>query len=311
MSTRDNARTHARRLERLGSAALVGLVAGAALALTTGVGPASAETTGSQTTTFDLGDLDATGTGTFDQFDPSLGTLTAVHITADVTMDFDVCTTNLSDEASSVPAGEVQGSAPVTFAGGVVADAGGALALPGVTLTANAGGDPCQAWLDTGTAPSTGDSSLVSGSDTDHFDRTLTDPAALAAYVGTGTVDYGFTASSDSAISQPSEWTIVFLAEGSGRASVVYEYTPRTTSPSPTPTPTTSPTPSSSHSASPTHGTSPSHTSTSTPTPGTSPGTLPSTGGPPAGLLGLGAALAGGGGLMALLGLRRRKGAHS
>ncbi|WP_182378778.1 choice-of-anchor E domain-containing protein [Nocardioides sp. WS12] len=195
---------------------------------TMGVAPASAVTGDTQTVTFDLGDLDASGTGQIEQFDPDLGELTSVKIEAEVTMDFAVCITNLSEEASSVNSGNVSGAAPLTFAGDVVAQTSGAMEVPALELAANGGTDGCSAWEEAGgdpnTAPAGANSQLTAGSDSDTFSTTITDEAALAPYVGTGTVGFDYTASSASNLSQPSEWTLVFLASGAGEVNVTYTY---------------------------------------------------------------------------------------
>lgn len=196
--------------------------------LTMGLVPASAETGETQTVTFDLGDLDASGSGEIDQFDPANGTLTSVEITADVTMDFAVCITNLSQEAATVNSGDVSGSASLAFAGDLVADASGALAVPALELPANPGVDGCADWEDAGgdpnSPPAGANSNLTVGSDSDTWSETITDEAALAPYTGTGTVAFDYEASSMSNLSQPSEWTLVFLASGSGEVSVTYTY---------------------------------------------------------------------------------------
>lgn len=94
-------------------------------ALTTvdvGVGPASAETTSPESETFDLGDLDESGTVQLDAFDPSLGELTGVEVEASADMMVQPCITNTSDEAESLPEGVVSGTVEVTYAGEVVID---------------------------------------------------------------------------------------------------------------------------------------------------------------------------------------------
>ncbi|MFW6868751.1 choice-of-anchor E domain-containing protein [Nocardioides sp. CPCC 206347] len=196
--------------------------------LTMGVAPASAVTGETQTVTFDLGDLDASGTGQIEQFDPALGELTSVKIEAEVTMDFAVCVTNLSEAAASVNSGNVSGAAPLTFAGDVIAQTSGAMAVPAVELPPNEGSDGCSAWLEAGADPNTppagANSSLTAGSDSDTFSTTITDEAALAPYTGTGTVGFDYTASSASDLAQPSEWTLVFLASGAGEVNVTYTY---------------------------------------------------------------------------------------
>lgn len=195
---------------------------------TMGVAPATAATGDTQTVTFDLGDLDASGTGQIEQFDPALGTLTSVEIEAEVTMDFAVCITNLSEEVASVNSGNVSGAAPLTFAGDLVVQTSGAMAVPALELAPNAGTDGCAAWQEAGgdpnTQPAGANSQLTTGSDIDTYSTTITDQAALAPYTGTGTVGFDYTATSASDLSQPSEWTLVFLASGQGEVSVTYTY---------------------------------------------------------------------------------------
>lgn len=214
--------------------ALAVLAATALAALAAGAAPVQAAAepvqTPTQTATFDLGDLDESGTGTFEQFDPSLGTLTSVEITAEVAMDFVVCVTNLSEAATSINTGNVSGTAPLEFAGEVVADTAGAMTVPAVELAASGGVDGCADWLeaggDAGTPPAGANSTMTSGSDTDTWSTTLTSVAQLAPYVGTGTVPFAYSAASASDLSQPSEWTLVFLASGEGQASIRYTYLP-------------------------------------------------------------------------------------
>lgn len=214
---------------------------GALGAVTLGVGPASADTTEEQTVIVDLGDLDNAGTGLFDQFDPALGTLTSITIEADVSMSFDVCLTNLSEDGDAivVPAGSASGEAVLTFAGGIVATASGSMPVPETTLQPSDGGDDCSVFESTGTPPSTPDSELISQSGVvDTFSFTTTDPDQLAPYVGTGTVSFDWAPTSASDINQPSEWTIVFLADGDGEARITYEYTPDNPPSPPPPTST-------------------------------------------------------------------------
>ncbi|HWJ66637.1 MAG TPA: choice-of-anchor E domain-containing protein [Nocardioides sp.] len=193
-------------------------------------GPAQAATTATQTVTFDLGDLDESGTGQIEQFDPALGELTSVAIDAEVTMDFAVCVTNLSEEAASVNDGAVSGTADLSFAGDLVANTSGAMSVPGSELSSFDGTDGCADWLDAGGDPATdpvgANSTLTTGSDTDTWSTSITDADALAPYVGTGTVGFDYTAASASDLAQPSEWTLVFLASGAGEVNVTYTYEP-------------------------------------------------------------------------------------
>ncbi|TWG92595.1 hypothetical protein L615_000700000020 [Nocardioides sp. J9] len=192
--------------------------------------PAHAAETETQTITFDLGDLDESGSGAIEQFDPALGTLTSVELEANVTMDFSVCITNLSQEAASVNTGEVSGTADLTFAGDLVASTAGAMTVPGEDMPANTGIDGCADWLDAGadpgSAPAGDNSTLTVGSDTDTWSASITEAADLAPYVGTGTVSFDYTAASASDLAQPSEWTLVFLASGEGEVTVTYTYEP-------------------------------------------------------------------------------------
>lgn len=217
-------RTYLMRSKRLHRAAAVVALAGLG-SLTLGMGPAAAETTPEQTATFDLGDLDASGTGEFDQFDPSLGTLTSISITAEVEMSFDVCVTNHSAESTVIPAGEATGDAVLTFAGDIVADVAGTMPVPELTLAEGDDTDDCTAFVEEGVVPASDDSELTSQSGVvDTFSTTITDPAVLELYTGTGTVPFSYEPSSNAEINQPSEWTIAFLAAGAGEATIQYEY---------------------------------------------------------------------------------------
>lgn len=192
---------------------------------------ADAEVTATETDQFDLGDLDLSGSGSFEQFDPALGKLRAVHLTASADMQFEVCMTNLSDDASTIPAGLASGDVPVEFAGDIVANLEGDTPVPEFTASANQGGDPCQDWLDNGTEPSSTDSVRFSASLDDTWSRTVTNATKLKPYIGTGQVDYDYAASSASNLGQPSEWTIIFLASGAGEVSIRYEYDAEGTGP--------------------------------------------------------------------------------
>lgn len=209
------------------------LVAAGAMAVTAVAwagAPAHAAETATQTVTFDLGDLDETGTGQIEQFDPALGELTSVEIEAEVTMDFAVCVTNLSEESASINDGSVSGTADLSFAGDLVANTSGAMAVPGSEMPANTGTDGCADWLDAGgdagTDPAGANSTLTAGTDTDTWSASISDAAALAPYIGTGTVGFDYEAASASDLAQPSEWTLVFLASGAGEVTVTYTYEP-------------------------------------------------------------------------------------
>lgn len=191
--------------------------------------------TDAKTVAVNLGDMDRPGTGHFPKFDPSLGKLESVTLTADVTMKFQSCLTNLSLESSTIQAGQVSGDAPITFAGGVIAEAKGSMDVPTTTLSANTGDgsrvDGCGDWLGSGPPPSgpvptTSDSNYLAKSAPSTWTKTITDPSILKLYEGSGTVAFHWTATTDSTLGQPSEWTIIFLAKGSGTASVVYNYRP-------------------------------------------------------------------------------------
>lgn len=251
-------------------------------ALTLGVAaPAAAESTETQTVAVDLGDLDNSGSGVFDQFDPALGTLTAVTIEADVSMSFDVCTTNRSEVATTVPAGSASGEAVLTFAGGVVATASDTMSVNEDPLTGFDGTDDCAAFADGGPAPTGGDSSITSQAGVvETFSETITAAEQLAPYIGTGTVGFDWAPTSTSNVGQPSGWTIVFLASGDGEARITYEYTPGENPPEPPPVNPPEPPP------------------VNPPEP---PDTLPNTGGPNEALVALaGLLLMIGGGLIAL-----------
>ncbi|MBM0125820.1 choice-of-anchor E domain-containing protein [Pimelobacter simplex] len=217
-------------MKKLAAATVSTAVVTLGLVVGVGVAPARADQTGTQTTTVDLGDLDAAGNGVFNQFDPALGTLTSVQLTAEVTMDFQVCVTNLSEGATTVNSGTATGKSSISFAGGVVAQADGALSVPAVDLQPNTGTDGCDAWQlaggDPASQPAGANSRMTAGAQTDQWSATLTQPAQLTPYIGKGTVGFSYTSSSASNLAQPAEWTLVFLAGGSGRLSVTYTYTP-------------------------------------------------------------------------------------
>ncbi|NBH04286.1 choice-of-anchor E domain-containing protein [Amycolatopsis sp. SID8362] len=256
--------------------------------------PALADTTAVQTVQVDLGDLDKPGNGTFQQFDPSLGTLASMTITADVTMTFEVCMTNRSPEASTIDAGVVGGKAPITFAGNIVADATGAMDVPATTLAATSGVDSCTTWRQTGVKPTAPDSFYITEDDQWPFSRAVSDPSILSMYTGTGTVPVSWEASSASTLGQPSEWTIIFQAHGAGRATIQYTYDVAPTSSAPTET-RSQPVPT---------GATP--VSTRAGAAAASSGDLANTGAPAAQLAGVAVALFLGGSAMVFAGVRRR-----
>ena len=60
--------------------------------------------------------------------------------------------------------------------------------------------------------------------DTQTGSGSITDPAALAAFIGPGTLPYTVDQSSEGDVLQSSEWDITFLAHGSTAVTVTYTY---------------------------------------------------------------------------------------
>ena len=60
--------------------------------------------------------------------------------------------------------------------------------------------------------------------DTQTGSGSITDPAALAAFIGPGTLPYTVDQSSEGDVLQSSEWDITFLAHGSVAVTVTYTY---------------------------------------------------------------------------------------
>lgn len=179
-------------------------------------------------------------------------------LTIETTVLTQNCIENLSTESGTTVGGPVTANLRVEFPAGQNATTSGiSKTIPGTSLPASNGSDNCAPGPDPGTGHhnspvSASDVLFDEATDADSTSETFTDPADLAAFVGPGSVAYSFTSSSNADITQPSEWDIVFVAQGTYRITVQYAYTggstsstipcvpPTTTVPGQTP-PTTTP----------------------------------------------------------------------
>jgi hypothetical protein len=215
------------------------VIAGIGAAVATGLllapNAASAATTSSSAS--ETHTLQAMTGGAVDLFDPSLGTLTQVDWTVDVSVTTELCAENLSTSAGAVPSGTTAAQLSVNFPTGTTTTASVGSTVPAVSLSVSNGSNDCLAGLDLGN-DAAGDPptfpSGVSASDvyfnadtgTQSASDTVTDPAALAAFIGPGTLPYTIDQSSDGDVLQSSEWDITFLAHGAVAVSVTYTYEP-------------------------------------------------------------------------------------
>ncbi|CAN5657336.1 hypothetical protein BH24ACT5_BH24ACT5_16260 [soil metagenome] len=175
--------------------------------------------------------LDAPGSGTLDAFDPSLGTLTSVTYSVSTDVLTQVCIENLSQTSGSTTGGPASGTLAVTFPAGITTTSSVDASVPATDLPASNGTDDCLAGFDEEEAVfpgtvSSSDVAFTSLRDPQTATGIITDPAAMAAFIGPGTVPFSWTSASNADINQPSEWDIFFIAAGDLAVSVTYTYTP-------------------------------------------------------------------------------------
>ena len=210
-----------------------GIGAAVGLGLLLVPGAANAATTSSSSSQSHT--LQALTGGTVDKFDPSLGTLTRVDWTTEVTVTTELCAENLSTAASAVPSGTTAGEVTVNFPAGTATTASVSGTVPAVSLSVSNGSDDCLGALvlgnDAAGQPPTfpggaSASDVYFNADTDNQtgSGSITDPAALAAFVGPGTLPYTVDQSSEGDVLQSSEWDITFLAHGAVAVTVTYTY---------------------------------------------------------------------------------------
>jgi LPXTG-motif cell wall-anchored protein len=175
-------------------------------------------------------DLDSPGSGTLDAFDPSLGTLIQVDYTVATDVLIQVCSENLSTEAGATTGGPASGQLSVTYPAGVVTTSAVNTALPTTNLSASNGSTDCLGGFDAGSrtfpsSVSSSDVAFLSTTDPSSASGSITDAAGLAPFVGPGTVAVTWTSASNADITQPSEWDIWFVAQGELEVTVTYVYT--------------------------------------------------------------------------------------
>jgi LPXTG-motif cell wall-anchored protein len=220
---------------RWGRHVLIAMATAGTVALA--VVPTTASAATSSDSSSETRTLQALTGGSVDKFDPSLGTLTQVDWTSDVAVTTELCAENLSTATGATPTGTTNGSLSVTFPAGTVTTASVGETIPGVSLSASNGADNCLGGLvigdDAAGQPPTFPSGVSASdvyfkalADTQNASGSITDPAALAAFIGPGTLPYTIAQSSQGDVVQSSEWDVTYLAYGSVAVSVTYTYTP-------------------------------------------------------------------------------------
>ena len=175
--------------------------------------------------------LDAPGTVTLDAFDPTLGVLTAVTVSLRVEVLVQNCIENTSSDAASMVAGSATASLDAEFPGGAnPTEAAVDASVPSTDLAPSNGGNDCAGGFDeaAGRFPAS-----VTAGDTVYFEQTdqadstdtLTDSDEMAPFIGSETIEVAYTPQSDTALTLPTDWDNVSVAQGQLQASVAYEYT--------------------------------------------------------------------------------------
>src|SRR5262249_31926789 len=137
--------------------------------------------TQTQTATFSQAQTDQARTATLPQFDPTLGTLTSVEIQAQGSIQSHVQIENLGGAPGAFTS-QLNGQMSFSLPG-----AANFQATPSTTLNANLGAFDGQPDLQGSDSHDFGTTNLAGT----FADTTVTDPTALAAYTGTGTVTVG------------------------------------------------------------------------------------------------------------------------
>jgi large repetitive protein len=151
-----------------------------------------------------------TKTDTFNQFDPSLGTLTSVDILVNGTLTSDIKIENTDGSSGQVNA-SVSGN--ITMSG-----------IPGTTnpVVTTLNGTPQQTTIAPDGTVDFG-AQTVSGSQTITLDATQQD---LSAYIGTGTISVTEQANSTSSATGPGNIVDTIASNGGATVQIVYHYTP-------------------------------------------------------------------------------------
>ncbi|HPM85160.1 MAG TPA: SdrD B-like domain-containing protein, partial [Candidatus Anammoximicrobium sp.] len=171
---------------------------------------------------FPSGYTNWTQTRSIDQFDPALGTLTAVEITnlGSITTTFRFENT---DPTPSTVTYQLAGQVSLTGVGIGVGGVGSPLALSISKPAQSASLSAYDGVTDfAGTSGITIDSVTSSSSSS----TVLTDPAVIALYTGTGTVAFSETATGASSVSGSGNLTTQRRTTALGQVTVVYHYIP-------------------------------------------------------------------------------------
>ncbi|MFO0925571.1 MAG: SdrD B-like domain-containing protein [Gemmataceae bacterium] len=164
---------------------------------------------------FDTAKTDHTRSATIQQFDSSLGTLTAVEIIAEGQLNSSIQMENLEDVAAALKA-ELRGSLQFQVGGTVLQD------NPQTTVNGTLSAFDGQADLSGSSARDFGTTTLRGA-----FTRTvLTNSSDLAAFTGSGTIGVSELASMKSCLCGTGNHMGAIRTTASGRVSVVYHYTP-------------------------------------------------------------------------------------
>ena len=135
-----------------------------------------------------------------------------------------------------MPSGTTAAQVSVNFpTDGTVTTASVSDTVPPVSLSVSNGSNDCLGGLVIGNDAAGQPPSFPSGvsasdvyfnadNGTQTGSDTITDPAALAAFIGPGTMPYTVDQSSEGDVLQSSEWDITFLAHGSITVTVTYTY---------------------------------------------------------------------------------------
>jgi hypothetical protein len=165
---------------------------------------------------FEAAPTDHTRTAALPQFDPALGTLTAVDVIAEGLLQSRVQVENLGAGAANVRAG-LTGAFTFQAPG-----AGPLVSNPTAELTGALPAFDGQMDLQGTSAKDFGATPLAAPAVT----ARVTDPAALEAYVGTGTVSVSEAARAELSASGPGNLLAMANSVASGKVKVVYHYTP-------------------------------------------------------------------------------------
>lgn len=178
----------------------------------------TAPTTTTRTVSFDVAATDWSQTRAVAQFNPTLGRLTAVEIVADGTVTSTIRVENVSTSSASTATATVSGTLTLTGPG-----------IPtGLMLTPMANAGTFNATAYDGTMDFGGTSGHNFGTQTarDSGSLRLTDPAVLALYTGTSSVNLTETATATSRATGGGNLVSHITTTAAGQTRVIYHYIP-------------------------------------------------------------------------------------